>query len=130
MENLKALREALNLTQEEVAEKIGIAAQSYGAYERDESEPKIENLKKLADFFHTSIDYLVGYEPEDHIDLMWVINREVAEKAGLKKPDKPGDAEKANLLIEYEKCGVKDRETIRNLLRSLSEKSDNEGESE
>ena len=49
-----------NLTQREVAQKLGIAQPSYIRYENGKAEPTIENLIKLADLFDVSIDFLCG----------------------------------------------------------------------
>ena len=58
--NIKNERKALNLTQKEVAEKIGIKTQSYQAYENNIALPTVENLLKLSIFFDMSIDELFG----------------------------------------------------------------------
>ena len=53
-------RKMNNMTQREVAQKLGIAQPSYIRYENGKSEPTIENLIKLADLFDVSIDFLCG----------------------------------------------------------------------
>lgn len=60
MENLKKLRIEKGLSQQKLASYINISQQSVYKYENDISEPDISTLKNLADFFETSIDYLVG----------------------------------------------------------------------
>ena len=57
---LKSLREEKNLTLEQVANCVGTTKVSIGRYEKDEREPKSEMLNLLADFFHVSVDYLLG----------------------------------------------------------------------
>lgn len=47
-------------TQEEVAKHIGISRARYAHYENERSEPDIETLQKLADYFNVSIDFLLG----------------------------------------------------------------------
>ncbi|KAA0766325.1 helix-turn-helix domain-containing protein [Bacillus sp. SH5-2] len=47
-------------TQEEVAKYLGISRARYSHYENGRSEPDNETLKKLADFFDLSVDYLLG----------------------------------------------------------------------
>lgn len=56
---LKELRIALGTTQKVVAESIGCTATVYSRYEREEREPDIQTLCKLANHFQVSIDYLV-----------------------------------------------------------------------
>lgn len=61
-ENLKKYRIFKGLTQEEVAEYLGITAQSVSKWERGESFPDITFLPALANIFETSIDLLVGMD--------------------------------------------------------------------
>ncbi|MBQ9756081.1 MAG: helix-turn-helix transcriptional regulator [Clostridia bacterium] len=57
---LRALRKERNLTQLQLAKMLNVSINSYSQYELGNTEPKYENLKKLADFFCVSIDYLLG----------------------------------------------------------------------
>lgn len=61
-ENLKKYRILKNLTQEDVAEYLGITPQSVSKWERGESYPDITLLPALANIFETSIDLLVGMD--------------------------------------------------------------------
>lgn len=61
-ENLKRFRRTHELTQEEVALAIGVSPQSVSKWEREESYPDITLLPALAQYFHTSIDALMGME--------------------------------------------------------------------
>lgn len=61
-ENLKKYRLLKNLTQEDVAEYLGITAQSVSKWERGESYPDITFLPTLANIFETSIDLLIGMD--------------------------------------------------------------------
>ncbi|EIJ79173.1 immunity repressor protein [Bacillus methanolicus PB1] len=49
-------------SQEEIAQKIGISRARLSHYETGRSEPDSETLKKLADFYGVSTDYLLGSE--------------------------------------------------------------------
>jgi len=51
-----------NLTQEEIAEYLGIAAQSVSKWERGETYPDITFLPALANIFETSVDLLIGMD--------------------------------------------------------------------
>lgn len=64
MKNLRAMRLARHLSQQKLAEQFGLSQQSIYKYENNLSEPDIQTLKDFADFFHTTIDTLVDYEPE------------------------------------------------------------------
>jgi len=57
---LKFLRKENDLYQKELAEKIGVSRTTITQYENGAREPNYETLKKLANFFEVSIDYLLG----------------------------------------------------------------------
>lgn len=59
-ERLKIERKKAGLTQEEVAEKLGITRPAYTQYETDKTQPNLETAAKLADLYKVSLDYLVG----------------------------------------------------------------------
>jgi len=61
-ENIKTLRKAGNMTQDEVAEKLGVSPQSVSKWERDETFPDIALLPCIANLFQTSIDALIGMD--------------------------------------------------------------------
>lgn len=65
MENLIKLRKERGLTNEEMGKILGISKSRYNNWEIKRSEPSVLYLKKLADFFCVSIDYLVGAEPRN-----------------------------------------------------------------
>ena len=53
--NIKALREERKLTQDQVAEALGISFQAVSSWERDEYKPDTEKLLKLAEIFDVSV---------------------------------------------------------------------------
>ena len=57
---IRELRTAGNYTQEDLGEILGVKKYSIYTYEKGRSEPNIDGLIALADFFDVSIDYLVG----------------------------------------------------------------------
>lgn len=59
-EKLKALRIEKGLTQQQIAEKIGLVKGSISAYEQSAKYPSIDVLIKLCDLFGVSADYLLG----------------------------------------------------------------------
>lgn len=64
---LKELRKEKNLTQSEIANKLFITQNGYSSYENERTEPSVETLCKLADFYNVSLDYLVGREYSNDI---------------------------------------------------------------
>ena len=59
MMRLKELRAEKGATQKEVADFIGCSSLVYSRYEREEREPDIDTLCRLADFFGVTVDYIV-----------------------------------------------------------------------
>ena len=92
-ERLKELRKQAQLTQVDVAEKLGISQPAYASWERGAKKPTQENLVKIAQIFNVSIDYLVGNSEEkldelDNIELLFRMNSKGLtdeEKAIFKK---------------------------------------------
>lgn len=60
MENLKILRQEFGLTQKQIASILNIKTNTYNQYEKGIREPKIEILKKLANYYNCSIDFVLG----------------------------------------------------------------------
>lgn len=58
--NLRSLRNEQGVSQKELADALGTSQQSITQYENQKVEPDIYMLSRMADYFNTSIDYLVG----------------------------------------------------------------------
>jgi len=61
---LKEIRVDRDYKQSDVADALGIKQQQYSEYERGIVLISIEKLNVLADFYNTSIDYLIGRTDE------------------------------------------------------------------
>lgn len=59
-ERLKALRATTNLSQVELAKVIGYGQSTVASWEIGRTEPSIDGLNRLADYFKVSVDYLLG----------------------------------------------------------------------
>lgn len=65
------LRKRLGLTQEQLAERVGVSAQAVSKWENDASCPDIMTLPLLADIFGVTIDELLGKKPiESHVVIL------------------------------------------------------------
>lgn len=60
MNRIKLLREELNMTQQELADRLDGAKSSIAMYENETRKPSLEVLVKLSEIFNCSIDYLLG----------------------------------------------------------------------
>lgn len=60
LKNLRKLRTEKNISQQQLAAIINVSQQSVNKYENHETEPNLATLIMLADFFDTSIDYIIG----------------------------------------------------------------------
>ena len=66
---LRECRKKKKVTQSETARFLGIELRTYVRYESGERDPSISTLRKLADFFDVSTDYLLG---RDNDTRKWV----------------------------------------------------------
>lgn len=105
MEKLKELRKINNLRQKDVAEFLNISITGYASWEQGLSEPNIENLIKLADFYNTTVDYLINREEEDG-------------RIIIQEPELPNDEK--NLLTNYRKLPADLKESAQEYLKSLN----------
>lgn len=67
-ENLRRARLEKKLTQQQVADLLGVAKSTYCQYETGASEPNILRLKKLAKILETNIDSLLGIESPEQLE--------------------------------------------------------------
>ena len=61
MNRIKELRERKNLTQQELADNLGISKRTLGYWEKGEVQIKPDKAQALADYFEVSVGYLHGY---------------------------------------------------------------------
>ena len=66
---IRTLRLVRGMSQVELARRLGVTKQSVSNWENDNIQPSIEMLKKMADIFSVSTDYLLGLEKEEFIDV-------------------------------------------------------------
>lgn len=98
LKNLKALRAERNISQQHLADIIGVSQQSINKYENHNIEPDINTLKLLSDYFETSIDYLVGNTDIKH-KIEPVFGAELNE-------------EELDLISDYRKLSKSEKESI------------------
>lgn len=87
MNRMKELREERGISMKEAAQRLNMPYTTYVNYEKGMREPNSETLIKIADFYNTSIDYLLCKPGADRIDEEALdkaleIDCEVLEQAG------------------------------------------------
>ena len=65
-DNIRTFRKERSLTQEQLAEALGVTAGAVYKWEAKLSTPELELIIQMADFFDTSVDVLLGYEVKDN----------------------------------------------------------------
>ena len=98
IKNLKKLRTEMGISQRQLGEQIGVSQQSINKYENHEIEPDIRILIKMADFFQTSLDYLVG-----HTDIRYIIEERTTFDL---------NAEEALFIDNYRKLSKSERDSL------------------
>ena len=63
----KHIREKSGLTQQQLADKLGISRSAVGMYEKGEREPNFETLELIADTFNVDMNYLLGKKPSTEV---------------------------------------------------------------
>lgn len=58
------MREDKDKRQKDMAEYLGCCQQTYSKYENGKAQPSLQIMMKLANYFNTSVDYLIGLTDE------------------------------------------------------------------
>lgn len=69
MDNLVHLRKLNRMTQEDVAEKVGVTRQAIAKWESGETVPDLDKCRLLADVFGVSLDDLANYKSDENLGL-------------------------------------------------------------
>lgn len=104
-EKIKELRKNNGYFQKDIAKALNIEINTYGAWERGNSEPSIDIIRKLADFYNVSTDYLFDREEEDG-------------RIIIQEPELPSDEKK--LLEEYRALSPELKSLSRDYFNSLN----------
>ncbi len=73
-DKIKELRKSKKITQLELANTLGISAAAVGMYEQNRREPNYDLIKRLAEIFSVSVDYLIGYEEKLNSNVSYKTN--------------------------------------------------------
>lgn len=111
MKNLKLLRNKKGLSQQKLADVLHISQQSVYKYENDITSPDLETLVNIADFFETSVDYVIG-----HTDLPQKIEPTVETQL---------NQDELSLIKKYQHLSPNKRAVIHTIIDSYSENLSN-----
>jgi len=68
-DNLIHMRKIKRLTQEDIAEKVGVTRQAVAKWESGDTIPDLDKCRILAELFGVSLDDLANFEPEQNLGL-------------------------------------------------------------
>ncbi|WP_161946723.1 helix-turn-helix domain-containing protein [Ureibacillus xyleni] len=100
---ISTLRKEIGITQEQVAQYVGVSKAAVSKWETGLSYPDITLLPKLATFFNLSIDALLGYEPQMTQENIQKLYTQLAEKFSIQTFTEV-QQEIENYVKEYYSC--------------------------
>ena len=78
-DNFKSMRKQRGLTQEQIAETLGVSCQAVSKWETNSSYPDISLLPIIADYFGVSVDYLIGHDTSKQVEEINTVCVQVGE---------------------------------------------------
>ena len=82
-ERLKELRKGQKMTQQQLADRLGVAKSVVSYYESGDRYPSFDVLVRIARIFHRTTDYLLGIERNKIIDVSDLTEEEIAAIASV-----------------------------------------------
>lgn len=127
-EKIRLIREAKNLTQEQVAEKLGVSQSAYGDIERGENDPKLSKLQKIAEIFEIQLSELVDITEKGTLNINFPCQQNKARHENNVYIGSSNSELKEQLLInelQKKELVMKDREieNLREIIVLLKSKS-------
>lgn len=80
---LRTLRERSKMTQKQLADCLGVSIATISLYELQERMPSVDILINVSDYFHVSVDYLVGFDEIERADLSGLNDEDIEAVNGL-----------------------------------------------
>ncbi|MDR1530983.1 MAG: helix-turn-helix domain-containing protein [Clostridiales bacterium] len=96
---LITLRKQYKLSQEDLAERLGISRQAVSRWERAEASPDTDNLINLSKIYNVSVDSLLALDADGEENLDYTTN-ERARGRGYIVTEESGDADSLKRLIK------------------------------
>ena len=82
-ERIQALRKEGKLSQEGLAEQVGVSRQAISKWERNEATPDVYNLSALAQAFNVSLDDLINPEGETSVEKVKLVRLDLKKKSEI-----------------------------------------------
>ena len=82
-DRLRTYRERAGLTQSDVADMLNITAQAYSHYETGRRAPSPDNFYRIAQIYHTSMEYLLTGEQDSSLQLVQQIVDDVTTMVSM-----------------------------------------------
>ena len=101
-EKIRLIRETKGLTQEQVAEKLGVSPTVYGDIERGDTDPKLSKLEKIAEILEIRLSELVDFSDKGTLNIYCY---KKGKQRGFYFGSSNSELEKQQLVIE-----LKDKE--------------------
>lgn len=113
---LKYLRSRENLSQAELAEKLGVAKSTISMYEVGKREPDFETLEAIADLFNVDMNFLLGKDGSEND--RYYLNDETAKAA-----QEIFENKELRLLFDAARdANAEDIQTVHSMLLALKRK--------
>ena len=107
VKNLRKLRMGKGISQQQLADVIGTSQQSINKYENHHVEPDIATLIRIADYFQTTVDNLVGH----------------TAPAAPQRAERELSREEIALLSQYRRLTKEEKESIRLIQKNYLKKA-------
>ena len=78
-EKLQALRKKQGLSQEQLAEALGVSRQAISKWELNAAVPDVENIVKLSALLHVTTDYLMKADVQEEGDAVMQLRAQVEQ---------------------------------------------------
>lgn len=112
-ESLRKIRKAHKLTQQDIANVLGVDRTTYTLYETGSTNPPLETLAKLSKMYNATIGYILGTEENNHSERLnkasFAAEDEVDPVAFLSKDER-------KLLLSYRVLSPEKKQQLREQL--------------
>ena len=117
-ENIKKARNDRHLSQRALADIIGVSQQTVGSWEVGRTSPDNEMLKKLANYFNVSVDYLLGRtdEPQGTGFQMGLLGDTTQDSHIVMTSNTLGDSDTDDIQRRYSQLDEAGKAAVKNLM--------------